>query len=288
MSGIAKGIKKVFKKVVNVVKKIIKPLAIAVAVYFTAGLALSYIPATSAFAASMPGFAGGGALGTGIGAGATAGTGVFTSVANAVGLGGGLAAGAAQVNAAAAVATGAAAAGSTAAGVAGTAAGGTAAGAAAGTAAGTAAGSGVAVKAGMSLVDKLLLAKMGTDVAGALFGASPEEEYEAEAIAASKFRGAYYGMDADGSGAQPPPEDPQVSSVAPLAAAAPGPSPVPSQAANSITPEQQQLLDGREQRENFPTAAQPQVGQATGPGQMKQNIPIPEGLFAAAPDVRYV
>ena len=93
MSGVVKGIKKVFKKVVKFVKKALPIVLMAVAVYFTAGLALSAMPATASFAASMPGFAGGGFLGLGVGtsittgAAATAGTGIFSQAAVAMGVG---------------------------------------------------------------------------------------------------------------------------------------------------------------------------------------------------------
>ena len=105
MSGIIKGIKKVFRKVGKVLKKIIKPLAIAVAVYFTAGLALSAFAPTAGFAASMPGFAGGGLFGTGVAVGSApvvAGSGIFSQVAGALGMGGGLATASAGLNAGAA------------------------------------------------------------------------------------------------------------------------------------------------------------------------------------------
>jgi len=80
MSGLIKGIGKVFKKVGNFVKKNWKYIAMAVAVYFTAGIALSYFGATAGFAAAMPGF------GTG---------GMFTSAASAIGFNGPAIAGAA-------------------------------------------------------------------------------------------------------------------------------------------------------------------------------------------------
>lgn len=60
MSGLVKGIKKVFKKVANFVKKYWKYIVIAVAVYFTAGVALSYFGGTAGFASAMPGFGTGG------------------------------------------------------------------------------------------------------------------------------------------------------------------------------------------------------------------------------------
>lgn len=300
MSGVAKGIKKVFKKVGKVLKKIIKPLAIAVAVYFTAGIALAAMPATAGFAASMPGFAGGGFLGTGIGASAaaggtvTAGTGIFSTAAQAIGLGGGLA-GATAEAAGTALASGMGVA--EAAQLYGTAAVTTAqtssimgsvgssmgmSGAAVAGAAGmpTAAGS-MGTAAGMSLADKLLLTKVGTDVAGALFGPSEKEIAEMEAIEASKFRGSFYGMDASGGTAPPPPEDPQAQ--APLQAGG---------ERGAVTPEQQQLDDGRAAKtELFPTSKSvpvPQSGMATGPGVMHQQLPVPSNVAAPAPNVRYV
>lgn len=56
MSGLVKKVKKVFKKVTKFVKKYWKEIVIATAVYFTAGVALSYFESTAAFASSMPGF----------------------------------------------------------------------------------------------------------------------------------------------------------------------------------------------------------------------------------------
>ncbi len=311
MSGVVKGVKKVFKKVWKAIKPIVTVVAIAVAAYFTAGVALSFIPATSAFAASLPGFAGGGLLGTGIGAGATAGTGIFSSAASAIGLGGGLAAGAgAGATSAAATAAGAGffpstatvAAGDTlgvlgginaGAGVAG-------AGAAAG-AGGVAAGAGGAAlaKVGMSLTDKLLLAKVGTDVAGAMFGPSPEDMFAAEAEENAKFRGAFYGMEADGSmGVQPP------SVGAPSVRTGPEPVQEP------LTPQQQLAGPGQKisaQQPGVTSALTPQVApktpglfneapdgqvataQPTGnQGQMQTQINAPSGLFAPTPGVRYV
>lgn len=60
MSGLVKKVKKVFTKVAKFVRKNFKYIAIAVAVYFTAGIALSYFGSTAAFASSMPGFGVGG------------------------------------------------------------------------------------------------------------------------------------------------------------------------------------------------------------------------------------
>ena len=56
MSGLVKNIRKVVKKVTGFVKKYWKPILTAVAVYFTAGVALSYFGSTAAFAANLPGF----------------------------------------------------------------------------------------------------------------------------------------------------------------------------------------------------------------------------------------
>lgn len=60
MSGLVKGIKKVFKKAAKFVKKNFKYIVAAVAIYFTAGVALSYFGSTAAFASSLPGFGTGG------------------------------------------------------------------------------------------------------------------------------------------------------------------------------------------------------------------------------------
>lgn len=235
MSGVIKAVKRVFKAVVKVVKKVWKPLLIAAAIYFTAGLALSAMPATASFAAAMPGFAGGGILGAGIGAGATAGTGIFTHLASTLGLstlgsagglvGGALAHGttvAALTGAgvsAGAVATGAAEAGAAglisgqAAAVAGNTASalvagsGEAGGGATATGALGAAGSGAAAPTtmlgklgasikGLSLSEKLILAQGGAKVVGAFIAPSQDEIADAQ----KKWRGAFYGVNADGSG----------------------------------------------------------------------------------------
>lgn len=236
MSGVIKTVKKVFKAVVKVIKKVLKPLLIAAMVYFTAGLALSAMPATASFAAAMPGFAGGGLLGAGIGAGATAGTGIFTHLASTLGLstlgsagglvGGALAHGtsvAALTSAgvsASAVAAGAAEAGTAglisgqAAAVAGNTANalvagsGAAGGAGTGSAlAGGAGGAGAAAPTtmlgklgasikGLSLSEKLILAQGGAKVVGAFIAPSQDEIADAQ----KKWRGAFYGVNADGSG----------------------------------------------------------------------------------------
>lgn len=60
MSGLVKAVKKVFKKAVKFVKKYWKVIVIAAAIYFTAGVALSYFGSTAGFASAMPGFGTGG------------------------------------------------------------------------------------------------------------------------------------------------------------------------------------------------------------------------------------
>jgi hypothetical protein len=325
MSGVVKTVKKVFKKVVNVVKKIIKPVLIGAAIYFTAGIALSAFASTAGFAASMPGFAGGGFLGTGIGAGSVAGTGLFSQGAVALGVGGGLTSGA--IGAGTTVAELAAVYGpSTAIGAAGAAgvipagvasgaqatiagnaaaiAGGTGA---AGAAANVAAMGGVAPAAGlipkaagavgsMSFSDKLLMTKIATDTAGALFGPTPAEEAEALAIEQAKFRGAFYGMNADGSTAADSGGGGGMTYDAPAPVQQQGPPPMNTatgpqapntQPGGTVTPEQQALLDGRAQKERFPSAST-QPGMTSGPGAMQSQLPVPGELFAPGENVRYV
>ena len=327
MSGVVKGVKKVFKKVANVVKTIIKPVAIAVAAYFTAGVALSFIPATRAFAASLPGFASGGLVGTGIGAGSVAGGGIFSSAASAIGLGGGLATGATVANAGAAAAAMAGGmgvaeaasiygAGAVEAAMTGTIAGnvaaaggisvGSALGATGMTGAGLSGASNVAgvvagggnvaamSGAGLSLTDKLLLAQTGSKVAGALFGPTPEEEYEAEAVARSKWRGAFYGMEAGDTApampeiGQPAPTgstvpQPQQQPSAPLfgnTGGGPAPPGPPGPPAPAAAPQSQGIVRPEEEQRTQPMLY--------GEGQMQQQIAVPEGLFAPTPGVRYV
>lgn len=260
-------------------KKIIKPLAIATAVYFTGGLALSAFGPTQAFAASLPGFAGGGWLGTGIGG--TAGEGIFTKAASAIGLGGGLEAGAAAKAASSAALPSVFSAAPAAE---------TSLEASSNFLLGKGAQVGaqqipkeLAKSAAMSLTDKLLLAKIGTDVTGALFGPTPQEEWEAQAVEQAKFRGSYYGLNDQeintmmaGPPSTPPPQ------------AAPPPQSQAGDYSESITPEQQQLLAGREKRELFPKRMSQSPGQTTGPGQMQQQLNVPEGIFAPGENVRYV
>lgn len=262
MSGVVKSIKKAFKAVGKFIKKAIKPLLVVAAIYFTAGLALSAFPAAAGFAASLPGFAGGGTLGLGIGAGKVAGTGIFTKIAAKIGLGtlgsgGGLVGGAlakgttaaalgANVGAAA-LTTGAgqaAAAGLTAGiapGVSTFSAGAQQAAAIGGLNAGTAAvsaGGGLVpvAKAGMSLTEKLLLAQMGTKTIGAFLAPTDDEV----AAAQKKWRGSFYGVDAADKNAGAP--------QAPVGAQAPQPG---------------RPLFGQPQRQAAPQPAQAQATQGS-------------------------
>jgi hypothetical protein len=227
MSKQVKKVGKAFKKVVKAVWKVAKPIAIAVAAYFTAGVALSFIPATAGFAASLPGFAGGGVAGLGVGAGATAGTGYFSAAAAKIGLGSGLASGALKGSAMVGAVTGVEAAGVGAvsemygagaamqamashtlpAGTTISGGGATVSSTGVSVAGTAAAGGGVtlAAKAGMSLSDKIMLAKIGTDVAGAAFGPTELDMLEAKAQYEQEARqGTYYGMDPDGNSVQMP------------------------------------------------------------------------------------
>jgi len=284
MSGIAKGIKKVFKKVVKVVKQIAKPLAIAVAAYFTAGVALSFIPATSAFAASLPGFASGGSIGFGIGAGKIAGTGIFSQAASTIGLGGNLISG--GIKAGTGLGTMAMAHGSNAtlAAVGSAVAPNAAAFAGAGAGAGAGLGAGLgagAAKAGLSLTDQLLLAKVGTDLAGAAFGPTIEDEYEAKYSAKAQFHGSYYGAEAGGV---PPAVGNPGAQSAPVA---------PQTVASQPGQPQQQSQPGGAGTDLFASTAPPKEERATNPmlygeGQMQQQVNVPQGLFSPSPGVRYV
>ena len=302
MSGVVKGVKKVFKKVAKVVKKYWKYVAVAVAAYFTAGVALSFMGATGATAAAtLPGFAGGGTLGLGIGAGATAGTGVFSTFATTIGLGSGLAEGAAAISAAASAGSApyAVAAGNIGSG-----------GVALGNTSGAILGGQVApavvpavaptvaptvAKAGMSLADKFLLAKTGVDVLGATLGPSEKQVAQVEAEAQARFYGAYYGTERDGTRVAP------VSPVAPggqsqSAASEPtqtstltsqlGPQPQESQQLFE-SPQPQAAPQGAlfPDQESVPTPSGPDPHSM---GQMQQNIQVPTSVAAAAPGVRYV
>lgn len=105
MSGVVKAVKKHFKRAAKTFKKTWKWVALAVAIYFTAGLAMYAMPATASFAAAMPGIATA-ASGLGIASGAAAAgaaAGSFSSAAVATGAVGGAAAGAGTAAAAAAI-----------------------------------------------------------------------------------------------------------------------------------------------------------------------------------------
>jgi hypothetical protein len=275
MSGVVKGIGKVFKGVAKFVKKALPYVAIAAAVYFTAGVALSAFPSTAAFAASMPGFAGGGFLGLGIGAGATAGTGLFSQAAAAIGLGtlgsaGGL------VGGAMAAGTTAAQLGAASAGLGTAAAGLSSAGAAASSAASIGAGAytaaggmgpvlppGVittvpsvtgpaAAKAGLSIGEQLLLASTGASALGALTAPTPAEQ--------KRFVGSFYGTDRKGGGGP----------IVPSLESQPAPAPAARTQAPPIAPTQL-------------GAAQAPPPPATPPGIAPQAVaaPAPRGdLFA--------
>jgi len=242
MSHFFNQVGKVFSAVWDFIRPVVEVVAIAAAVYFTAGLALSYFPATAGFAAAMPGFA----STTGV-----AGEGVFSSLASSIGMGGGIQAGAAadaSLAADAGFATAAtnASAGITAAtaspaadtavgasvapgGVAvapasvgggiGTAA---AAPAAVDTAASVAGSSASAAAVSGALTNKLLLASVGTQLISGLTAPSPTD------IAAAKagFYGSFYGKDASGAGAPTPnlSVGPQAELISPLAS---GAQPIP-------------------------------------------------------------
>ena len=106
MGGLVKGVKKAFKAVGGFVKKYWKVIAIAAAVYFTAGIALAYFAPTAGFAAAMPGFGVGGMfsgaatwMGFGSAANVAAGTGIFGLAGGGAAAAAGLGAGAAAVGA---------------------------------------------------------------------------------------------------------------------------------------------------------------------------------------------
>lgn len=291
MSGAIKSVKKVFKKVVKFIKKALPLILIAVAVYFTAGLALSAFPATASFAASLPGFAGGGFMGLGVGAGATAGTGLFSKAAASFGLGslgssGGLVGGAlkagttiAQLGAAgikgSALVAGAAKA--------------TAAGlfsGAAGLGAPTTIGS-IAVGGGMtgpamnvvgaaskmSIGEKLLLASTGIQALGAFMAPTPAEE--------KKFVGAFYGTDSKGGGG---PIVPTMEVAAPAQAQAPPPARAAVKGERPLVDPSGGIRPAPPQapRPGGELFAQPQQGQVSG-----QPLGVPD-LFRRMPGVRYV
>lgn len=320
MSGLVKTVKKHFRKMAHFAKKYWKIIAIAVAVYFTAGLALSAFPATASFAASLPGFAGGGFAGLGIGAGATAGTGIFSQIATGIGLGGGLASGAAAaggttaaVGTGVAAGTGGAAAGGAAAGagagaiegvtVVGSAGGGIGAGTAAAGAAGIAGGAAAAAgggssaspavasssaKTGMSFADKLLLASTGTSAIGSLLGPSEKDLINAQ----KQFSGSFYGVDSKGGGGAVAPPEPQLIAkrkVEQPAAGTPGQPatqqlPTLEEPDNAVTPPPTQAAN---QRQLIPPAQDQQGAERLPTLQTKTNDT--RDLFASQmPGVRYV
>lgn len=191
MSGLVKSVKKVFKKAVKVVKKVLPYVAMAAAIYFTAGIAAAAFAPASAMAA-MPGIAGAAsALGIGGGAAGAAAAGASTAAAAAPtfsGVAAGLSSGGTMFSA-----TGAAlSAGSAAAASAGI-----------GAAAATAGAATAAVKTGfaaMSFADKLTLASVGTQALGTLVEPSTKSMIRDEMIETKKWRGAFYGMDESGAG----------------------------------------------------------------------------------------
>lgn len=268
MSGVVKGVKKVFKAVGKFVKKIAKPVLVAAAVYFTGGLALSAFGPTQAFAASLPGF---GISSTG------AATGIFSKAASVIGLDGGLVAGAAK------------AAGTTAAGGVGAVANMNAM-AAAKAGAGTAAAVGPPASlagsasvvgpaaAGMSLTDKLMLASIGTKAVGAFLAPGMDEQY----TEAKRWRGAFYGTYADGSGAQ------EVEAATPAGAAeaqqqpsqAIGPQPGGQPPQRELMPSQPPAATQSAQVQAAPAAAPPSAAPI-------ENAPI-ESRQLMQPGVRYV
>lgn len=210
MSGLIKHIKKHWKKKLHDFKKYWKVAAIAVAAYFTFGVALGYMGGAAAATGATT--AGATAAGTGagvfssVGAATAATAGIETVTVTAAATGGLSAAGAT-----AAVAAGGAAA-AAGAGGGGGASGDAAATPQASTPPPTAAppqgtfGKAVsAVKNGLkdlSFADKLLLAKSGVDLVAGLTAPS-----EADLLKESKkWQGAFYGTEADGSGGPAPVE----------------------------------------------------------------------------------
>ena len=209
MSKVAKGIKKAFKKVLK--SKIFKAIVVAVAVYFTAGLILSAMPATASFAATMPGWGAGGmfssaATSMGLGSLGASGSGLAATYAGASGA---AAAGAGAATAATSTASSGAAAG----GAAGTGASAAGAGGAVSATGATAVNTGASTVANlsattaaantstaatvMSTTEKLLLAKAGVDLYAASQQPTAEEQAEAQRRA---MQGPVWGINPDGSG----------------------------------------------------------------------------------------
>jgi hypothetical protein len=198
MSGLVKRVKKHWKRKLRTFKKYWKVAAIAVAAYFTFGLALGAMgPAAGATAAASSGAtaaAAGGGVFSATGAAVTAGTiETVTVTAAAAGAGASAAAGTAAV-AAGAAAAGSMAGGSSAAQPPAAEGAGPAGGGGAGA---TPAKQGLWAKtkgavSDLSFADKLILAKTGVDVVAGLTAPSAEDE----AAAAAKWQGSFYGMTA--------------------------------------------------------------------------------------------
>ena len=231
MSKLWKGVKKVFKKVVKFVKKYWVYIAIAVAVYFTAGVALAAMPSTATFSAAMPGFGVGGmfsnaavamgatgAAGSGIagtvaanaaaaaaaGAATTAALPGMSAAAGGSGLGLGTSTGAVSAQAAGmmpgavtAGTTGATAAGGTAAGSMGGAVAGTAAAATKAAAAGGVISKTSAAVKGMSGLEKVALASTVFKGVGGLLSDSDDDINRKQH---AREYGQSYGIGRDGTG----------------------------------------------------------------------------------------
>lgn len=235
MSGVLHSIGHVFSEVWDFIRPVVEVVAAAVAVYFTAGLALGYF--SPAMAAALPGFAGA----------AGPGTGFFTTAASAIGDTGIAQAGAdatladtagisaVTASAPAVTATDASAAlpettavgesvepvATTLPATANTTA--IAAAPAVNASVASAAGSGAAAGAS-SLTDKLLLASVAGQTISGLTQPSPTDIAQAKAT----FYGAFYGENANGSGVGMPDL-----SVGPQTQ--PGQTP-PTSSAQSLTP----------------------------------------------------
>jgi hypothetical protein len=242
VSNLVKGVQKVFKKTVQVVKKIAPYVAMAAAIYFTAGIAMAAFPATASFAAAMPGITGAasalgiGSAGTAVAAASEAAP-TFAGAAEAAGLSDSAMAANSALAAEAGVDVGAAA---TAAPIAAAAA---APAAAAGPVSlfsklgGFVKGATSAVGS-MSFSDKLLLATVGAQTLGNYLGPTADEVARDQAIEKAKFRGSFYGMDESGV-AKPGPQIgvrpmPGPGTVAPTAT--PAPTVAPPMQANASAP----------------------------------------------------
>jgi|GEM_PF-4245551 len=208
MSKVWKGIKKAFKAVLKIVKIVAIVVIIAAAIYFTAGYAATYFGtlaggATTGWAAAAKTFFlavkstigqwGAAMWQAGVSAFSGGGTGLLagqTSVAPAALSTGGAfdAAIVGGVGAGTTAAAPVAASSLSAASLAGAGGGAIDAAALAGTSKGA--------LSGLSVADKLLLAKTGTDLVGGFTAPTVKEKAEAE----KTFVGSFYGRNADGSG----------------------------------------------------------------------------------------